>query len=81
MIKKFITQEVSVALEGLVETPIPPHLQMKALSLHIKEVYFFNSNLSNYGIYGNCVVLLNEGMYVDFQVIPNDIEALFQLLR
>lgn len=81
MIKKFLTQEVFVALGGLVATTIPEHLQMKALSLNIKEVYFFNSDLSNYGIYGNCVVLLNENMYVDFQVIPNDIEALFQLLQ
>lgn len=80
MTVKCVTPQIAATLKDLPATIIPPHLQIKANSLNIRYVYFFEIDLSTMGIYGNCVVILNNGMLLDLQIIPNDIESLFHIL-
>lgn len=77
---KYITDNIITVLRDLSATEIPLYLHPKALSLNIREIYFFEKDLSFAGIYGNCVVTLNNGMFVDLQILPNNIEAVFQIL-
>lgn len=77
---KSVTNKVVTVLKDLSATEIPLYLRPKVLSLNIRKIYFFEDDFSSAGIYGNCVVTLNNGRFVDLQILPNNIEAVFQIL-
>lgn len=80
MLKKIITPEITMFLDNHLASEIPFHLQAKAMSLNIKNVYLLEADYSNYGVYGNCIVTLNDGTYIDFQNAPNSVETVIDLM-
>ena len=61
---------------------IPAELAVRARKLNIKEIYFLkDANLAEYGIYGNHIVIVKGGMYIDFDICPiNSVEAILDLI-
>lgn len=76
---KFITERVASAISKLEPIEIPQDFQAVADSLNIRQVYFFDIDLSNVGVYGNGIVVLNNGNYIDFNC-QRDIETVLRLL-
>lgn len=78
MLTKTITPEIFAALSSKTPADIPQNLICTANALGIKGIYFLG-NQSIIGCYGNIVIVLQNGRYVDFQC-PENIEAIIGIL-
>lgn len=61
---------------------IPIDLAIKARKLSIKSIYYLQDlNLADYGVYGNHIVVVADGQYVDFELSPvNSVQSIIDLL-
>lgn len=79
---KRLTPEIKNFLATLMPLEIPSNLAAKARSLRIDEIYYLrNLNLSEYGLYGNHIVIVDDSQYMDFDISPiNSVRAIIELL-
>ena len=82
MLLKSFTPEIKNILTTQKPLEISADLAVKARSLSIKEIYFLpDLDLSDYGVYGNHVVLMADGQYIDYTLSPeNAVRTIIDLL-
>lgn len=79
---KRLTPEIRNFLATRLPLEIPADLVVKARRLSIKEIYSLqNLNLADYGVYGNHIVIVADGQYIDFDLpAVNSVKAIIDLL-
>ena len=66
---KRLTPEIRNILATRLPLEIPADLTVKARRLSIKEIYSLQDlNLADYGVYGNHIVVVADGQYIDFDL-------------
>ena len=79
---KRLTPEIRNILATRLPLEIPADLTVKARRLSIKEIYSLQDlNLADYGVYGNHIVIVSDGQYIDFELpTVNSARAIINLL-
>lgn len=77
--RKMYTEQVASKLTNCKPFAIPEDLRNRKTECNIKDIYFLNKDLSDVGVYGNCIVVFNDGTYLDLDSV-NDIEFVFSCI-
>lgn len=81
MPRKILTPEIVDALSSKMPENIPLNLLHLTKKLGIKDIYLLHKlNLSDIGVYGSCIVILNNGQYIDLQNSPETVDAIIKIL-
>ena len=82
MVLKGLTPEIQERLEPLTPLEIPADLFDKARKLNINRIYCLRDlDFADCGVYGNHIVVVNDGQYIDFDVCPiNSVKTIISLL-
>lgn len=78
---KLLTPKICKVLSKKVPVEIPVHLLRKANTIGVKDIYVFNNDLSEIGVYGNVVVVLGNSEFVDLQICPETVDAILEVLK
>ncbi len=81
MDSKLLTPEMEVALSKIQPEIIPQEFIHKAHQLGIKDIFILrNTKFQTIGLSCNAVVLLNNGRYIEHQIIPEKVEEIMRIL-
>jgi hypothetical protein len=81
--KKILTHDIMDALNKRVPLTVSDFEFRKMKAQGVKEIYTLkDSDFSKFGIYGNYVVILSEGMFVDIEAPANlSVDSLLSILK
>ncbi len=81
--KKILTHDIIDALHKRVPLIVSDFEFRKMRAQGVKEIYTLkDSDFSKFGIYGNYVVVLSEGMFVDIEAPANlSVDSLLSIIK
>ena len=81
MLKKQISPELYGFLRSIQPERIPEDHQVKIANLGIRNIFCVqNRNIQELGVYGNFIIELSDGKYVDMAAPLNNIGAIIEQL-
>lgn len=79
---KWLNSEILAFLANMISVAIPVELLNDANRLNIKSIYFIGEHdLSKYGVYGNHIVVFNDGKYADFATSIDSVKEIIASLN